>query len=251
MTPKDLLLQKGFTEEEADQMITALSEKETQNPLPLLKAVLTKKPDEVFGKAAAKEEDDEDYSADYMKKHMKRFMKENKESYTDMEDDSDMAKKKMKKAVEEMDPDADGAVLDMVDLKPYLTAQGKTIETLAKAVKAINETLEVVMTQGAQNYHLAEATAAVNVETAEMLQKAMGKSMGRKGQTVDEKMQKAIETKHADSETKWQALFKATQNGDPRAGSIIGVFESNNRSTKNLPKSDVLYIDELVKAGGA
>ena len=83
MLTKEELLQKGISEEMADEIIAGFSDSDEESSLQALQKALGENPemDDLFKaeKGEKKEEEDEDedkedYNDSYMKKHMKRYM---------------------------------------------------------------------------------------------------------------------------------------------------------------------------------
>ena len=151
MTKEELLelLQKGITEDVADEIIAAFSDSEDEDSLQALQKALEDNPDKNMDdlvKAAKKggdeegdEGDDDDYDEKFMKKYMKRYMKENKKSSEKTAKEAGLFGDKMEKAIDGIDLDSEAAVIEMEDLKPVLETIGEAIDVMSKAIPELAE----------------------------------------------------------------------------------------------------------------
>jgi hypothetical protein len=246
MITKEELLQKGISEEVADDIMSKLSnEDETENSLQALQKAVGGDDDSKKSKKKKDEDeddDDEEYDKAYMKKYMKRYMKENEKDDKDEDDDS----KKMKKAIEEVNLDADGAVVEMEDLKPFLNAQSEFNSKMAKAFEDISSKIEVIESRQANSYDLMQKAAKVQIEQANSLSEFMSQPQGRKGVVADIKMQKAVENTAEQSKIAYEVLMKAVRSGDAMAGQVISVFESHGKNINRLNEPQRAYINKLI-----
>lgn len=250
---KEELLEKGIPEEKADEIISALSTEETADePLQALQKALGDDPEmDTLFKAKGEDEDSDDddekeYDEKYMKKYMKRYMKENKKSCGKMMKDLGDSGEDMKKAIEDVDLDSEGAVIEMTDLKPFLDEQSEFNSEMVKAITSLSETMETIIAQGDKNYDLMEKAARVTAIQAEGLGEFLAKPQGRKAKVVaDVDMQKAHSDAKQESAEVYTTLLKAVQNGDRKAGEIIGSFESRGKNVKFLNDAQKSYIQTL------
>lgn len=262
MTKEELLL-KGLSEKDADEIIASFSEAEkgVKDPLQALKKAIgdddvDPEGDEAILAKAKKDEEDggeeDTYDAEYMKKHMKRYMMENKKACKKMGEDMGLYQEKMKKAIDDIDIDADGVIVDMEDLTPFLDAQKDTIEHLAKAVDSINDQLEVIVSQGSVSYDLLNKASVVHVNVAETLNKAMSLTSGRKGLTESELIEKGKKNTDKNTERKkvWNVLHKALSSGDRKAGELMSKFESTGQRYNLLTEPERSYVQNLIEGGG-
>ena len=252
---KEELLSKGVSENVADEIIAAFEDNGQENSLSLLEKALNKKEDtdESLFKAADKEEgdkgeeeDDDDYDEKYMKKYMKRYMKENEKEF---EGEMKKSSASMKKAREDFDMDAEGAVVEMADLKPFLDNQMSMNDTMCKAISNLQAELKVISAQNEESYSIMTKAARVQVEQAKALDSVFSQPVGRKGliaQVPETKMQKAVEFAAADNAQVYSVLMKATRAGDTTAGLLISAFESAGKNVNSLNPVQKKYISELL-----
>lgn len=258
MTKEELLL-KGVSEEIADEIIAELEENPDENSLQSLQKALDKddpeKMDDLL-KAEKKDEGDEedddndkkdDYNGSYMKKHMKRYMKENKKSCQKFMKEMDGYGDDMKKAIDNLDDDSEGAIIEMTDLKPFLDVLGPVIEGMAKAIPELAERIEVVSAQADKNYDLMKKAAKVTAENAEGLNGFLSTPNGRKGKVASIEMQKAQIDSASQNKEVYKVLMKAVNQKDRVAGQIISDFESSGRNLNKLNSNQKEYIEDLLK----
>ena len=248
---KDLLLQKGMSSEDADEVIAEMNSSENSSPLALLKAEMDggSEMDTLFkakgeGKETS-EDDDDDYDEEYMKKYMKKYMKANKEEASDAAEEAGLFGKEMKKAVEDFDFDAEGAVVEMADLQPVLEALVPAIETMAKAIQAQNERIEVIADQNKEGYSLMHKAAAVTAETAETISGIGSLPKGRKGVTTLD-MSKAKTAIKSNPKEVLVTLSKALATGDMKAGDIGSKFQSAGCRIEALSPGEQTYVKDLI-----
>jgi hypothetical protein len=254
MLTKEELLAKGVSEPVADEIIAALSDGNAEeNSLQALQKALDDTSggmEELFkaedgGKKD--EDDDEDYNPEYMKKYMKRFMKENKKSCAATAKEVGIFGDKMQKAIDEINPDADGAVIDMVDLKPFLEAQTDLNESLVKAISDMSSQILVISAQNQKSFDIMKKAAVVTAEQAISLGDFLGKPQGRKGLVATD-MKKAAQVINSDgNKAIYNVLMKATKDGDTTAGQIISAFESCGKDANKLNAAQKNYINEILQ----
>jgi hypothetical protein len=155
MLTKEELLQKGVSEAVADEIIASAaleSKEDPENSLQLLEKALNEGSDtkgqeepgeEPLAKAKEEKEkkddsEDEDYDEKYMKKHMPRYMKENKKACGKVAKEAGLYADELKKAIDEVDKNYDGAIMEMADLKPVLEKIPTVIDSMAKAIEDIS-----------------------------------------------------------------------------------------------------------------
>lgn len=243
---KEELLQKGISEEDADQIIASFSEnsQDEDNPLEALQKALKDDDsgmDDLSKAEKGEEKDSEDekeYDEKFMKK-MKRYMKEKGKMFKDEKED-------MKKAVDELDLDSEGAVIEMSDLAPILEKQADFNEKMSKAIEDIAVNMSVISEKSEKGFDIMKKAAIVTAEQASGLSGFLKTPAGRKGVIADEKMAKAQGSVN-DSKKIWKVLMKAIRNEDRVAGDIMGAFESAGQNVNLLKKSQKEYIGELLK----
>lgn len=253
---KEELLSKGVSENVADEIIAAFEDNGQENSLSLLEKALNKKEDtdESLFKAEKKDDeekkdddgDDDDYDEKYMKKYMKRYMKENEKEF---EGELKKCSTSMKKAREDFDMDAEGAVVEMADLKPFLDNQMLMNDTMCKAISNLQAELKVISAQNEESFSIMTKAARVQVEQAKALDSVFSQPAGRKGviaQVPGTKMQKAVEFAAADNAQVYSVLMKATRAGDTTAGLLISAFESAGKNVNSLNPVQKKYISELL-----
>jgi len=250
---KEELLEKGISEEVADEIIASFDDKQnlSGNPLEMLeKALSDTKEDTLFKAAASKEEEepdedeDEEYDEKFMKK-MKRYMKSNNKKMVGLE----KAESDMKKAVDNINTEADGVIAEMEDVTPVLNSLVAGFEALSKAVSDIDAKVNFISEQSSKGFDIMEKAAHVQLEQAKFFDKEMSKSAGSKGIAFDGKMSKAseLQTKADQGRAVYSVLMKATQNKDRKAGAIISRFESSGRNINILTDSEKAYVNDLIK----
>lgn len=256
MLTRAQLLAKGISEADADEILSSY-EDSGSNPLESLRKALDGGEESALFKAddgdeddekedGAKEGDDDDegYDEEYMKKYMKKYMKSNPESAKKMAEEAGIFGEKMEKAASGIDIAADGAVIEMADLAPYLSAQQETISGMLKAMNVIAAKVETIQAQNAEAYSLLGKTARVNMVTAEALEKAMSVSTGRRG-AVTADLEKARTSEVGTAQEIYQTLAKAMKNGNGLAGEVLSVFESLGKNVKALNKAQIQFIQQL------
>jgi len=255
MITKEELLQKGIDPAEADKIISALEgQAENSSPLEALNKALKddSEMDSLF-KAAKKgegdeddEEDEEEYDEKFMKK-MKKYMKsKGKEDSGDDDDDKGFFGKEMKKAVDDINPDSDGLVIEMADFKPVFESMVSTIQKMSKAISGLERKVEVLSEQNSDSYSLLAKAAAVTAETAEIVTGMGNIPAGRKGALIAD-MKKAKQVENVDPQKVWTALAKAVNAGDLKAGEIGSKFESAGKRFGFLSDPEQAYVMELMK----
>jgi hypothetical protein len=258
------LLQKGVDPAVADEIVSALADS-TDAPLAalekalngdeptdtLIKASHVEPDDDDKGKKGEKDGDDDDYDEKYMKKYMKKFMKDNKESCKKAAEEAELFGKDMKKAMDNIDRNSEGAVVEMEDLSSYLKAQTSFNEALLKAVVSISSTVETISAQEMETYGLMHKAAAVQLQTSTVLEKALSIPTGRKAVIADVNMVKAQSVSStADVALVYKVLAKAISNKDLRAGAIAEVFEVSGKNMNALNPMQKAYVQELIEKEG-
>ena len=265
MLSKDELLQKGVSEEVANEIIAAFeADPQDENSLLALQKALdgSDETDQTLSKAKGDDkdkdgkdkepdDDDDDYNEKYIKKHMVRYMKENKSSVKKGMKDAGLFADKMEKALEDIDTDT-GAIIELNDFGPYLAAQREFNSEMLKALEMIVGQNEVISANLEKSFSLMQKAAKAQIDQATLVQGFMGKPVGRKGVIVAD-MSKA--DKNVDpnglftpEETKlaYQLLFKATKEGNSDAGTVISAFESSGKNPNILNKSHKKFIRDLI-----
>lgn len=260
---KEELLQKGISEEVADEIVAAFTDSNENSLQALTKALDDEPMGDLFKAKGGKDEEDEDeedeeYDEKFMKK-MKRYMKENEKEEDEGEgekepDDKDDKpglfgkEKAMKKAIENIDTDStSGAIVEMTDLAPFLAGQADFNSTLAKAVCDLSRKIDKIVSQNAKSYDLMQKAARVTEEQAKLTDTYLSTPTGRKGVTASVSMQKA-NAAVGNSGLVYETLMKATRGGDKTAGEIISEFESVGKNINRLTPVQKDYINTLLTA---
>ena len=251
---REELLEKGISEDVADEIISAFDEKGSENSLELLEKALSQddKQESLF-KADEPEEDDDDeggdgYDEEYMRKYMKKYMKENTSACKKAAKEIGLFNEDMKKAIDDVNVDADGAVVEMADLAPFLDSQREYNEQMAKAISVLAEQISVISAQAENGFDVMHKAARVQLEQARAFDQFLGAPTGRKGVTATADMQKAVEYTVTPEQKRdvYSALFKATRSGDHKAGEIISIFESAGQDIRALTPEHKLYVNDLL-----
>lgn len=256
---KKLLLQKGMSEAEADEIIAATAQENDSSLIALQKSLNSPEMDKLFkakgGKDEAEEDggddDDEEYDEKFMKKHkkyMKKFGKGDDGKHDEPDGDEAPAfGKEMKKAVSDFDFQAEGGVVEMAELSPLIEAFVSTVSNLEKAISGLNRKVELISAQNEASFSLMAKAAAVQVETAETISGIASTPAGRKGIVVQD-MAKAKSTAivTAEPKTVWKVLAKAITGGDMKAGAIGSKFESSGMRINFLNQDEQKYVQELI-----
>ena len=236
MLTKELLLAKGLSPTEADEIIAAAGESQDENSLVALKKAL--EPKSSLFKA---DEDEEEEEEEEEEKKDKEYMKKSRKAA----DDAEKCASSLTKAVESIDPAADGAIVEMADLAPVLESIVESNTAMLKAITSLVESNERITRQSEKSFEILHKAAAVTAETAESISGYMDAPQGRKGvQTSD--LSKAGKG-GLDPKTVYIALAKAMQAGDTKAGSILEVFESSGKNIRALNAQRQAYVAELLK----
>ena len=259
MFTKAELLEKGISDEVADEIIAAAASDEgSENSLQALeKAISNPEEGELFkakgGKEKGEDEDDDDedsdYDESYMKKYMKRYMKENKKACGKMAKEAGIFSGNMEKAVSDLDMDAEGAIIEMADLKPVLEAQGEVNSKMAKAIETLTEQVMYLSEQQDKSFDLMTKAAAVQIETAKGIGEFLSTPAGRKGVTASVEMQKASQVTPEMSKMIYSKLMKAVQSGNKDAGMVISAFESSGKNINRLNPAHRAFITQLMQEG--
>lgn len=261
---KEELLQKGLSEDDADRIITALEESENpDNSLQLLEKALNEDSAdtvEPLAKAKAKEKDDEsddesddeDYNEKYMKKYMKRYMKENKKSCGKTAKEVGLYAEEMKKAIDEIDTNAEGAIVEMADLAPILKELPEVISNMAKAIQNLSDQNIAITDQNDKAYDILKKAGNLQVDTTKAINDFLTVPSGRKGKVSvhGENLSKGANldsafTKEA-TDGIYEILLKATKNNDRTAGQVISALESNGKDISKLTRPAKKFINDLM-----
>lgn len=274
MFTKTELLEKGVPADAADEIISAFLDSETDPLLEMQKALKgdsdsDKEPEErsLFKAEEGddeddkkKDEDDEDYDEKYMKKHIKRYMKENKPTCQRMmkksgwdSDDDDSPKEgkesKMKKAMDEIDMDSEGAIVEMTDLAPFLVSQTEFNDEMVKAISKLTEQVNYITEKTDKSFDLMQKAARLQVKQSEGLNEFLNVPQGRKGTISTGVMAKAVDTNkftREDNTIIYSSLMKAVKSGDKDAGMVISAFESAGHDANRLNNDQKKYIQEII-----
>jgi hypothetical protein len=250
---RDELLEKGVSADVADEIIAAFDEKGSENSLELLEKALAQddKQESLF-KAEEEEEEEEEgekeYDEEYMRKYMKKYMKANMSACKKAAKELGMFSEDMKKAIDDVNIDAEGAVVEMTDLAPFLESQREFNEQMAKAVSTLANEISVIAAQTENGFDVMHKAARVQLEQARAFDEFMATPSGRKGVTATANMQKAVEYTVTPEQKRevYSALFKATRSGDHKAGEIISIYESSGQNLHVLTPEQKLYVNDLL-----
>jgi hypothetical protein len=253
MLTKEELLQKGIPEETADEIIAAFTDSQDNDSLLALQKALEVSPDSEDLFKAAKgdgkddDDDDGDYDEEYMKKYMKRYMKANSKSAQKMMKDIGLLKDDMKKAIDGIDPDAEGAIIEMPDLAPILG----TLPLMLKAIETLSEQNMVISESMEKAFDLVQKTAKVTADQAVQMKEFLATPEGRKGKIATD-MEKAVKVdpktifSAEDNKAAYSVLMKATRENHPHAGMVISSFEAANHNANLLNPAQKQFIRDLI-----
>jgi|GEM_PF-3034821 hypothetical protein len=258
MLTKEELLQKGIPEKTADEIIAAFTDSQDNDSLLALQKALEVSPasEDLFkaakGDGKDKEpdddEDDKDYDEEYMKKYMKRYMKANSKSAQKMMKDIGLLKDDMKKAIDGIDPDAEGAVIEMPDLAPILG----TLPLMLKAIETLSEQNLVISESMQKAFDLVQKSAQVTADQAIQMKEFLATPEGRKGKisTDMKKASEGIDPKTVfsaeDNKMAYRVLMKATNEKHPHAGMVVSSFEAANHNANLLNPAQKQFIRDLI-----
>jgi hypothetical protein len=249
---REELLEKGVSEEVADEIVAAFEDSSSSNSLELLEKALSAPKEESLFKADDEnpEEEEKEYDEEYMKKYMKKYMKENKSACMKAAKEAGIFADEMKKAIDDIDLNAEGAVIEMADLTPVLTSQIDFNEKMVKAMEDLAEKVTFIAEHSVQNYDLMQKAARVQVEQAKALDGVLSQPNGRKGVIAHADLAKASTVTGGltpeMNNAFYSTLFKATKGGDHKAGEIISLFESANRDIRALTPEHRQYVNDLL-----
>jgi hypothetical protein len=259
MLTKEEMLQKGISEEEADQILSAFEPGSEEDPLQALnKAISGDSEEDLFtslNKAddgeGEEEEGKEGYDEEYMKKYMKRYMKSNGKACTKMMKEVGLIQDDMKKAIDDIDIDADGAVVEMEDLKPFLDSQADFNASMVKAMNDLAGYIDVIVAQNDKSYDLMKKAASVTAIQAEGMGHFLGKSQGRSGVVATQNLEKAggldiSNVSEEQNKTIHSTLMKAVKAGDEKAGTIISVFESVGHDANKMNPAQKKALNDIM-----
>ena len=256
MLTKESLLSKGLSPEVADEILSAMDGTDDNSLTALRKALEPK--DGLFKAEEGEKEGDEegdkepdgdadDYDEKYMKKHMKKYMKENKKACRKAADEAELYDKEMKKAIDSIDTEADGAVVEMADLSPVLDAIVETNAAMLKAINTLIDRTDIITGQNEKSFEILHKSAAVTAETADSITGYMGAPQGRKGATTGDMTKAQAQASTMDPKAVYRVLAKAMTAGDQKAGTILEVFESSGKNLRYLNAERQAYVAELIK----
>lgn len=249
MITKEELLQKGIDPVVADEILASMESEENSSPLEALKKAVEKKPEtgDLFKAKEGEDDEDEDeeYDEKFMKK-MKKYMKSKGHEEPDGDEGEGNMFGKMKKAIDDIDPNAEGAIVEMAELAPVLEAMVETVQTMAKAISGLERRIELVSDQNSENYNLLAKAAAVTAETAEIISEIGTQPQGRKGVLMAD-MNKAKDMTQPEPKVVWAALTKALNSGNMKAGEIGSKYESAGKRFSALNAVEQNFVKELIK----
>jgi len=253
MLTKEELLEKGLSEEVADEIISSFNDSsEESTPLSDLRKALEDEDSEMESLFKAEDEEDEEEEekeekgdAEYMK--MKRYMKQ-KGAVACQKMMKELGFSKMNKAIEDFDTDADGAVVEMADLKPVLAEQAEINSVMAKAIDTLAGAIDVISGKMDKSFDLMQKAGRLQVKIGEGLSDFLSTPQGRKGVTAPQSqvMEKAISINKSQNELVYSTLMKAVQKGDKEAGIVISAFESHGHDANRLNAKQKEYINGLL-----
>lgn len=245
---KEELLEKGVSVEVADEIIAAFEDAGSSNSLELLEKALSEPKEQTLFKAEDDPEDEDDYDEEYMRKYMKKYMKENKSACTKAAKEAGLFAEEMKKAISEIDMNAEGAVIEMAELSPVLNSFVECIDKMAKAIEEVSGTVNVIAENTEPGYDLMQKAARVQVEQAKALDGILSQPAGRKGVVAHTNLQKAADVVNNPEVGKavYSVLFKATKGGDHKAGEIISLYESAGHDIRALTPDHRQYVNDLL-----
>lgn len=267
MTLKEELLQKGIDPAIVEEMINLAESGKSGDAIEALaKALSNTGGQQDLFKADDEDDDDDDsmsdddndddddddgYDEKYMKKNMKRYMSENKAACKKMVESFEGESGKLQKAISSIDEDADGAVVEMVNLSPLLTSISSTMQSLTKAMFKMIDRVDELESGQIETQDLLEKASSVTLAIAENNQKVFSQSTGRRSVTEDLTKAEISRQQTAQNSNKrvvHEVLKKAIQNGDRKAGEIMGVFESTGMRLDVLNSDEKLYVKNLLEA---
>jgi hypothetical protein len=252
---KNELLAKGIDPTVADEIIASYDRSsEDENPLTRLEKALKPKKEndeqslfkaeegEKDGDPANDNEPDEDEDDE-------KFMKKNKKAMKKAEDDEDEEKgEEMKKAFDSIDRSAPGAVVEMEDLAPAISAIQKSFSSLLKAVSVLSSRVDKIVAQNEESYDLMHKAAELQVETSKGLSSVLALPTGRKSvSTVNMEKAVAVNADLTNRQLVYQVLAKGVQMKDPIAGAIAERYESAGHDIRVLSKEDRAGIAKLIQ----
>jgi hypothetical protein len=254
---KEELLAKGIDPIVADEIIASYDRTDDGTPLSKLEKALKpkKKNDEqsLFKAEKGEKEGDaeDDAEPDDDEDDKEKFMKKNKKAMkkAEEEDEDEEDEKEMKKAFDSIDRTAPGAVVEMEDLAPSLSAIHKSFSSLLKAVNDLSNRVDTIVSQNEESYSLMHKAAELQVETSKGLSSVLSIPAGRKGVTASVNMEKAqgINTDLANRALVYQVLAKAVKLKDPIGGAIAERYESAGHDIRALSKDDRAGIAKLIQ----
>lgn len=257
---KEELLHKGISEEMADEIIAGFStDTEEGNSLLDLQKALDDDPGKMDSLIKAEDnegddkgDDDKDYDEAYMKKYMARYMKKNSKSCQKMMKDLNLSGEKMAKAIDDLDLESEGAVVEMTDLSPFLSEFKEQFGDMVKAISAFANQVETVSAKTDKAYDLMHKAATVQAEQAEAINGFISVPNGRKGVIADMNKAKTTQVQSGFSFTKednrliYSSLMKAVNDGDKDAGIVIGAFESHGHDANKLNQAQRKFISDII-----
>lgn len=255
---KEELLAKGIDPTVADEIVASYDQSNDGTPLSKLEKALKpkKKTDEqsLFkaekGEKKGDAEDDAEPDDDEDDEEKEKYMKKNQKACKKAEEedkDEEEEEKEMKKAIDALDRSAPGAVVEMEDLTPTLSAIQKSMSSMFKAVSILSARIDKIVAQNDDSYDLMHKAAELQVETSKGLASVLSLPAGRKG-IVATPMEKAhgVEAM-TNQKLVYQVLAKAISMKDPIAGAIAERYESVGKNINMLSKEDRAGIAKLIQ----
>ena len=250
MFTKEELLEKGVSEEVADEIISGLSEDDSLTALSKALGDGEGESGSLFKAEGEEDGDDEseddDYDEKYMKRYMKKYMKSNGSACKKMMKEMGMMKAEMSDSFNSIDASAEGAIVEMTDLSPVLDKFSETIDTMSKAIEAINDRVDVIARNSDTVYDLQSKSARVMLEMGKAQEFELSQSTGRKS-TSTQNLQKAHEYSQNDSNIVYKTLLKAVKEGNESAGMVLSSFESNGKNLSKLNPAQRKVIAGLIQ----
>jgi len=255
---KEDLLQKGMSEADADEIISKLETEDELDSLQALEKALsnddktTVVDDQNLNKAddGGGDDDEGDKDSDDDEKMMKYMKSKGKARCQKMMKKLGYSSEKMQKAIDDIDLESEGAVVEMNDLAPFLEAQANIFDEMIKAIGELSSQIVLISSQNDKSYDLMQKASTVQFEHATAFKDYLKVPQGRKGvASVEKSMEKAKKHEFVEGDQKivYSTLLKATQGGDRKAGSILSVYESSGQNINMLSDDKKRYISNLLK----
>ena len=257
MLTKNELLEKGVSSEVADEIIASFDENEDAVTA-LRKAIEDEDCSDLLIKADSDGDDDDgeddddddddgkDYDEAYMRKNMKKYMIENKKACAKTAKEVGLFGEKMNKAIDDLDTDSEGAVVEMSDLTPILVAQKEFNGEMTKALRAIAGEMAFISNQNEKSFDLLRKSSAVVAEQADVIDALASTPQGRKSVVASPQSIPKHEINKDQSKLIYKTLLKATEAGDRTAGQIISKFEVAGQNVSAFSTEEKKYVNDLI-----